>query len=99
VLEFESTISVVMFDESFPQDKQVGGSHYKQFFIQPWTFIRKNALNPFQANVIKYVCRYLFKGKAIEDLEKIKHYCDLEIEHLKEEHDGNHKKSNNGSKK
>ena len=48
---------------------------------------------------MKYVCRYLFKGKAIEDIEKIKHYCDLEIEHLKEEHDGNHKKNNNGSKK
>jgi len=66
-------------------EKQIGGSHYKQFFIQPWTFIRKNGLNPFQANVIKYVCRYLFKGKAMEDLEKIKHYCDLEINHLKEE--------------
>jgi hypothetical protein len=64
-----------MFDEAFPQDKQIGGSHYQQFLIQPWTFIRKNGLNPFQANVIKYV---------IEDLEKIKHYCDLEIEHLKD---------------
>ena len=55
-----------IFDETFPDDKQVGGSHYKSFFIQPWTFIRKNGLNPFQANVIKYVCRYLFKGKSIE---------------------------------
>ncbi len=71
-----------MFDEAFPEDKQIGGSHYKQFLIQPWTFIRKNGLNPFQANVIKYVCRYLTKGKTIEDLQKIKHYCDLEIEHL-----------------
>ena len=42
--------------------------------IQPWTFIRKNSLNPFQANVIKYVCRYLFKGKTIEDIDKIIHY-------------------------
>ena len=31
-----------MFDEAFPNDKQVGGSHYKKFVIQPWTFIRKN---------------------------------------------------------
>ena len=44
-----------MFDEAFPDGKQVGGSHYKKFIIQPWTFIRKNGLNPFQANVIKYV--------------------------------------------
>tara|TARA_R100001086_G_scaffold230282_1_gene150487 strand:+ start:322 stop:570 length:249 start_codon:yes stop_codon:yes gene_type:complete len=73
-----------IFDEVFPTDRQVGGDHYASFFIQPWTFIRKNGLNPFQANVIKYVCRYLGKGKAIEDLEKIKHYCDLEIEHLKD---------------
>ena len=74
-----------MFDEAFPDDKQIGGSHYKEFLIQPWTFIRKNDLNPFQANVIKYVCRYLFKGKTIEDIDKIIHYCELEKQHLKEE--------------
>jgi len=34
--------------------------------------------------VIKYACRYLTKGKTIEDLQKIKHYCDLEIDHLKD---------------
>ena len=74
-----------MFDEAKEADeKQVGGKHYKQFIIQPWTFIRKNGLNPFQANVIKYVCRYLTKGKTVEDIEKIKHYCDLEIQHLEE---------------
>ena len=26
-----------MFDEAFPQDKQIGGSHYQKFVIQPWT--------------------------------------------------------------
>lgn len=77
-----------IFDEAFPNDKQVGGSHYKQFIIQPWTFIRKNKLNPLQANIIRYVCRYLTKAKAIEDLEKIKHYCDLEIQHLKDNEGG-----------
>ena len=74
-----------IFDETFPDGKQIGGSHNKSFLIQPWTFIRKNGLNPFQANVIKYVCRYLSKGKTMEDLEKIKHYCDLEIQHLKDQ--------------
>jgi len=34
-------------------------------------------------HVVKYVCRYLYKNK-IEDLEKIKHYCDLEIKKLKD---------------
>ena len=32
--------------------KQIGGSHYKKYVIEPWTFIRENLLNPFQANVI-----------------------------------------------
>ena len=63
------------------------------FLIQPWTFIRKNNLNPLQANIIKYVCRYLSKGKPLEDLEKIKHYCDLEIKHLKDRKDDKKKKN------
>ena len=75
-----------MFDETKDADeKQIGGNHYRSFLIQPWTFIRKNGLNPFQANVIKYVCRYLFKGKTIEDINKIIHYCELEKQHLKDE--------------
>ena len=39
-------------------------------------------LNPFQANVIRYVVRYEDKN-GIEDLEKIIHYCEMEIELLK----------------
>jgi len=72
-----------IFDDSFPQDKQIGGSHYKNFVIQPYEFISKNNLSFFQGNVVKYVCRYLHKNK-IQDLEKIKHYCDLEIKKLKD---------------
>ena len=72
-----------MFEDAFPQDKQIGGSHYKFFTIQPYEFISKNNLSFFQGNVIKYVCRYLFKNK-IEDLEKIIHYCQLEIKKLQD---------------
>ena len=72
-----------MLEEAFPQDTQIGGSHYKKFSIQPYEFISKNDLSFFQGNVVKYVCRY--KNKAgIQDLEKIKHYCDLEIKKLKD---------------
>ena len=72
-----------MFEDTFPQDKQIGGSHYKKFHIQPYEFISKNALSFFQGNVIKYVCRY--KNKAgIQDLEKIIHYCELEIKTMKD---------------
>ena len=73
-----------MFDEVFPQERQVGGSHYKSFRIQPYEFISKNNLSFFQGNVVKYVCRYLSKNK-IEDLQKIIHYCELEILKLKDD--------------
>jgi len=73
-----------MFDDAFPQDKQIGGSHYKKFFIQPYEFISKNDLSFFQGNVIKYVCRYLFKGTAIQYLDKIIHYCELEKKKMKD---------------
>tara|TARA_Y100000114_G_scaffold130967_1_gene128974 strand:- start:413 stop:652 length:240 start_codon:yes stop_codon:yes gene_type:complete len=72
-----------IFDEAFPQSRQVGGKHYKNFPIQPYEFISKNNLSFFQGCVVKYVCRYLQKN-GIEDLEKIKHYCDLEIKKLKD---------------
>jgi len=71
------------FDEIFPQDRQVGGSHYKNFHIQPYEFISKNNLSFFQGNVVKYVCRYLNKS-GIQDLEKIIHYCQLEIKTMKD---------------
>ena len=70
-------------DEAFPQYTQVGGNHYTKFPIQPYEFISKNELTFFQGNVIKYVIRYPYKG-GIEDLEKIKHYCDLEIKKMKD---------------
>ena len=72
-----------IFKDVFPQDVQIGGSHYKDFPIQPYEFISKNDLSFFQGNVIKYVCRYKNKN-GIQDLEKIKHYCDLEIKKLKD---------------
>ena len=32
-----------------PQEKQIGGSHYKKFHIQPYEFISKNDLSFFKA--------------------------------------------------
>ena len=55
----------------------------KNFYIQPYEFISKNNLSFFQGCVVKYVCRYLHKN-GIEDLEKIKHYCELEIKKMKD---------------
>ena len=62
-------------------EKQEGGSNYKMK-IQPYKFIRENNLSFFQGNIIKYVVRYLNKN-GIEDLKKIIHYCELEIDEMK----------------
>ena len=59
------------------KNKQIGGSHYMYFDIQPYEFISKNNLSFFQGCVVKYVCRYMHKN-GIEDLDKIIHYCELE---------------------
>ena len=64
-------------------NRQVQGNHYKSFKIQPFEFISANDLSFFQGNVIKYVCRY-DKKNGIEDLKKIIHYCELQIELIKE---------------
>jgi hypothetical protein len=72
-----------LMNKAFPQYTQIGGNHYTKFEIQPYEFISKNNLSFFQGNVIKYVCRYLKKGGE-QDLQKIKHYCDLEILKLKD---------------
>ena len=63
-------------------DKQIGGNHYTGFKIAPIEFIIKNKLSLFQGCIIKYICRFENKN-GIEDLEKIKHYCDLQIHLLK----------------
>jgi len=68
----------------FPSARQEGGDHYSKHKIQPYTFITTNNLSFFQGNVIKYVVRYKDKN-GIEDLKKIIHYCELEIDRLRNE--------------
>lgn len=60
--------------------KQVGGSHYQQFAIQPADFIIKNGLSYPQGCAIKYICRAGVKTKdPREDLEKAIHYIQMMI--------------------
>jgi len=68
----------------FPSSRQEGGDHYSKHKIQPYTFITSNNLSFFQGNVIKYVVRYKDKN-GIEDLKKIIHYCELEIQQMREQ--------------
>ena len=64
-----------------PAKTQVGGSHYKDMVIQPFHFAMANNLNAFQFAVVKYASRYLNKN-GVQDLKKIIHFCELEIERL-----------------
>jgi hypothetical protein len=62
--------------------KQVGGSHYKKYKIQPVEFIIKNNIGFVEGNIIKYILRFKDKG-GIADLEKAKHYIELLIDSSK----------------
>ena len=58
------------------KEKQVGGSHYKLYVIQPIEFITKNNIPFIEGNVIKYVLRWRDKN-GIQDLDKAIHYLEL----------------------
>ena len=62
--------------------KQVGGSHYKDYKIQPVKFIIKNNIGFVEGNIIKYILRFKEKG-GVQDLEKAKHYIELLIDSSK----------------
>jgi hypothetical protein len=61
------------------QDRQIGGSHYKDMTITPRDYIKANKLGWDESNVIKYVSRYRNKNK-MQDLEKALHYLEMLIE-------------------
>lgn len=64
-------------------DKQIGGNHYKGK-IQPIELIISHNLNFIDGNIVKYAVRKK-KGELLKTkYEKIKHYCDLGIELIKE---------------
>ena len=60
-------------------DTQIGGTHYKNFVIEPIEFIHKNGIGFCEGNAIKYLVRRREKGGK-QDLLKAKHYIDLLIE-------------------
>lgn len=62
--------------------KQVGGNHYKDLNFQPIHVCESaGKIGGFSlGNVFKYLCRYPFKGCAVQDLNKAKHYVELYLE-------------------
>lgn len=55
-------------------------SHYAHFKIEPIDFINANEIPYMEGNVIKYICRYPFKGDPINDLIKARTYLDKIID-------------------
>ena len=60
-------------------NKQIGGSHYQKFKIQPSKFVVDNKLLYPEGCVIKYIIRHSRKNGK-EDLLKAKHFIDMIIE-------------------
>lgn len=61
-----------------PLKKQIAGSHYKELKIQPVEYIHNNNIPFIEGCIIKYATRWRNKG-GLEDIKKIKHFCDLLI--------------------
>ena len=60
-------------------NKQIGGSHYKNFKIQPSEFVIENELLYPEGCAIKYIIRHRDKGKK-QDLLKAIHFIEIIIE-------------------
>lgn len=60
-------------------EKQISGSHYKNYNMQPVEFCQRNKLNYCESAVIKYVCRHKDKNGK-EDILKAIHYLELLLE-------------------
>ena len=60
-------------------DHQVAGDHYKKLKIQPIEYILANDMPFCEGAIVKYISRWKAKG-GVEDLRKIKHFCDFLIE-------------------
>ena len=57
----------------------MAGSHYQKLKIQPIEYILANELGFCEGAIIKYISRWRSKG-GVEDLRKIKQFCDFLIE-------------------
>jgi len=60
-------------------NKQVGGSHYKDLAIQPIEYIHANHLSYLEGNAVKYITRHQSKGGA-QDIQKAIHYLEMILE-------------------
>ena len=64
---------------SKPYNKQIGGSHYQKYKIQPSKFVIENKLLYPEGCAIKYIIRHQDKGKK-QDILKAINFLEMIIE-------------------
>jgi hypothetical protein len=61
-------------------DRQVAGTHYKGVAIQHWDYAAANALDYFEGQITKYVCRWRKKWPTakgrLDDIQKALHFAE-----------------------
>lgn len=69
-------------------DRQVGGTHYKDMDIEPWdvidTWSLEQRIGAYRAGALKYVMRMGTKDENVKELKKAGHYIEKLVEVLEE---------------
>lgn len=69
-------------------ERQAGGTHYKDMPIQPWavvdTWPLEQRIGFYRGNALKYTMRAGSKDAMVQDIEKAQHYAQKLSEVLKE---------------
>ena len=60
-------------------------NHKGEKAIETYEYIESWCMNYTQGNIIKYVSRYPYKGKALEDLQKARWYINKLISQIEQE--------------
>jgi hypothetical protein len=73
-------------DAQKANDKQIGGTHYKDMGVEPWdvidTWPMEQRVGAYRAGALKYVMRMGSKDEQVKELKKAGHYIEKLIEVL-----------------
>ena len=75
-------------DTTRANDRQVGGSHYKEMDVQPWdvvdTWPVEQRIGYYRGGALKYLMRMGSKDESAEEIAKGQHYMQKLLEILGE---------------
>lgn len=74
--------------KNHPNDKQVGGDHYKNMGVEPWdvidTWPKDQRIGAYRAGALKYIMRMGSKDENQQEIGKAIHYLEKLVSVLKE---------------